>query len=83
MTRPLRGLGSRGLSLTPGKDCTVGGEGEAVVFPCRQSDDPPASEGLDRLRQQLVLLVAVAQLATTPVAPAPDGAIGGGGEAVE
>ena len=41
-----------------------------------------ANQGLDLLRQRLVLLVAVAQLATSSPAPAPDGAVGSKGEAV-
>ena len=47
----------------------------------RHGDDALVSKGLDLLGQQLVLLVAVAQLATGSTAPAPD-AVGGEGEAV-
>ena len=39
-------------------------------------------KGLDLLRQELVLLVAVAQLARVAHAPSPNGAVGGEGEAV-
>ena len=56
--------------------------GEAVVCSCRHGDDPLPSEGLDLLRQQLTLLVAVAQPAKGANAPAPDAAVGGEGEAV-
>ena len=48
----------------------------------RRSDDALPSKGLDLLGQQLVLLVAVAQLAQLSPAPAPDSAVGGEGEAV-
>ena len=48
----------------------------------RHSDDTPPSQCLDLLRQQLLLLVAVAQLAVASIAPAPDGSVGGDGEAV-
>ena len=48
----------------------------------RHSDDALASKGLDLLRQQLVLRVALAQLAKAPKAPTPEGAVGGEGEAV-
>ena len=70
------------LALAPGKDSTIGGDGKAVHDTSRHGDDALASEGLDLLRQQLVLLVAVAQLATgsfPSLAPAPDGAAGGEG----
>ena len=50
-------------SMAPAPEGAASGEGEAVIQPSRQSDDAPASEGLDLLGQQLVLLVAVAQLA--------------------
>ena len=43
---------------------------------------PPQRQALDLLGQQLVLLVAVAQLANTSMAPAPTGAVGGDREAV-
>jgi len=39
-------------------------------------------QGLDLLRLPLGLLVAVAQTASVAIAPAPNGAIGGEGEAV-
>ena len=48
----------------------------------RHSDNVLPRERLDLLRQQLVLLVAVAQLAKASPAPAPDGAVGGEGEAM-
>ena len=44
----------------PAHQSAVGGEGEAVPPPSRHGDDALVSEGLDLLRQQLVLLVAVA-----------------------
>ena len=69
-------------STAPAPDGTVGGDGEAVVCSSRHSDDAPASKGLDLLRQQLQLLVAVAQPAKGPIAPAPDSSIGGDGETV-
>ena len=50
-------------STAPAPDGAVGSEGEAVVIPCRHSDDVLASKGLDLLRQRLALRVAVAQLA--------------------
>ena len=51
---------------------------------CRHGDDALASQALDLLGQPLlVLLVAVAQLGVASIAPAPDSAVGGEGEAVE
>ena len=70
------------VSTAPAPDGAVGGEGEAVEASRRDSDDALPSQALDLLRQQLVLLVAVAQLAKGSLAPAPDGAVGGEGEAV-
>ena len=52
-----------------------------VVSP-RHSDDALASKGLDLIGQQPVVRVAVAQLAKVAPAPAPDGTVGGEGEAV-
>ena len=69
--------------IAPAPDGAVGGEGEAVAASSRHSDDALPSQGLDLLGQQLVLLVAVAQPAMASIAPAPDGAVGGEGEAVE
>jgi len=69
-------------STTPAPDGAVGRDGEAMEKSSRHSDDAPASQGLDFLRQQLVLLIAVAQPAEASTAPAPDGAVGGEGEAV-
>ena len=70
------------VSLAPAPDCTVGSDGQAVGASYRHGDDAPTRKGLNLLRQQLVLLVAVAQPATPSNAPAPDGTTGGGGEAV-
>ena len=53
-----------------------------MAISSRHSDDAPPSEGLDLLWQQLALLVAVAELAKDSLAPAPDGAVGGKGDAV-
>ena len=53
-----------------------------MVVSYRHSDDALVSKGLDLLGQQLALRVAVAQPARTSIAPAPDGAVGGEGEAV-
>jgi len=54
-----------------------------VAVPSRHSDNALASQRLDLLRLPLVLLpVAVAQRAPASFAPAPDGAVGGDGEAV-
>jgi len=66
----------------PGKDGSVGGDGQAVVLSSRHGDDALVSKGLDLLRQQLALLVAVAQPAIASIAPAPHGSVGGEGEAV-
>ena len=41
-----------------------------------------ASKGIDLLRQHLVLRAAVAQPAIGSMAPAPNGSVGGEGEAV-
>ena len=49
------------LSPAPAPDGTVGSDGEAVNPSSRDSDDAPASKGLDLLGQQLVLLITVAQ----------------------
>ena len=54
----------------------------AVVAYRRGSDDTLASKGLDLRRLPLGLLVAVAQLAKASLTPAPNGAVGGEGEAV-
>ena len=54
--------GAKG-SIAPAPDRAVGGEGEAVLASSRHSDDALAIKGLNLLRQQLALLVAVAQLA--------------------
>ena len=70
------------FALAPGKDGVVGGEGKVVGCSSRHSDDSLVSKCLDLLRQQLVLPVAVAQPATGSTAPAPDGSVGGEGEAV-
>ena len=70
------------FALAPGKDGAVGGDGDAVAASSRHSDDAPPSQRLHLLRQQLGLPVAVAQPAITSKAPAPDGAVGGDGEAV-
>ena len=48
----------------------------------RHHDDTLPLKGLDLLRQKLVLLVAVAQLARGSIAPAPESAVGGEGKAV-
>eukprot|EP00312_Isochrysidales_sp_CCMP1244_P031206 CAMPEP_0202802434 /NCGR_PEP_ID=MMETSP1388-20130828/102636_1 /ASSEMBLY_ACC=CAM_ASM_000864 /TAXON_ID=37098 /ORGANISM="Isochrysis sp, Strain CCMP1244" /LENGTH=209 /DNA_ID=CAMNT_0049472425 /DNA_START=165 /DNA_END=793 /DNA_ORIENTATION=- len=69
-------------STTPAPDGAIGGEGEVVVASSRHSEDALASKGLDFLGQQLVLRVAVAQLACASPAPAPEAAVGGEGEAV-
>ena len=69
-------------SPAPAPDSAVGGEGEAVVHSSRHGDNAPPCKGLDLLRQQLDLLVAVAQPAIQAIAPAPDRAVGGEGEAV-
>ena len=69
-------------ALAPRENGAVGGDGDAVVQSSRCSDDVLASKGLDLLRQQLALLVAVAQLATGSLAPAPGGSVGVEGEAV-
>ena len=53
-----------------------------MVCSSRHGDDALASEGLDLLGQQLVLLVTVAQHAAASKAPAPDGSVGGEGEVV-
>ena len=68
-------------SQAPAPDGAVGGEGE-VVRASRDSDNAHASQGLDYPRQQLALLVAVAEIAHTSIAPAPDAAAGGECEAV-
>ena len=70
------------VSIAPAPDTAAGGEGEAVVLSSRHGDDALPSEGLDLLGQQLALRVAVAQLAIVSTAPAPDGAVGGEGDAV-
>jgi len=71
------------VSPAPAPEGAVGGEGEAVAAASsRHGDDALASKGLDLLWQQLVLLVAVAQLAKVSTTPAPDAAVGGEGEAV-
>ena len=67
------------VSTAPAPNGAVSGEGDAVVVSCRYGDDAPPSQCLDLLGQQLVLLVAVAQLAVVSIAPAPDSAGGGGG----
>ena len=69
-------------SIAPAPDSSAGSDGEAVVVSSRHSDDALPSQGLDLLGQQLVLPVAVAQLARVAIAPAPDGAVGGDGEVV-
>ena len=69
-------------SMTPAPEGAVGGEGEAVSTSSRHSDNALGSQSLDLLGQQLVLRVAVAQLAIVSTAPAPDGAVGGEGDAV-
>ena len=69
-------------SIAPAPDTAISGEGEAVAGSSRHGDDALASQGLDLLGQQLVLLVAVAQLAKDSTAPAPEGAVSGEGEAV-
>ena len=51
------------LALAPGKEGAAGGDSEAVRGSSRQSDDALASQGLDLLRQQLILLVAVGPVA--------------------
>ena len=61
-------------SIAPAPDGAVGGEREAVVASSRHGDDALASQGIDLLGQQLLLLVTVAQPATGSIAPAPDGA---------
>ena len=48
----------------------------------RHGDDALACQGVDLLRQQLFLQVAVAQPAKASKAPAPDSSVGGEGEAV-
>ena len=53
-----------------------------MVASRRHSNDAPTRKGLALLRQLLVLLVAVAQLAAVSIAPAPDRAGGGEGKAV-
>ena len=53
-----------------------------MVGTSRDSDNAPLRQDLDLLRQQLPLVVAVAQSALTSKAPAPDTAVGGEGEAV-
>ena len=53
-----------------------------MVASSRHSDDALACQGLDLLRLRLVLLVAVAQAAVASIAPAPNGVVGGDGEAV-
>ena len=58
-------------SIAPAPDGAVGGEGEAVDTSSRHSDDALPSKGLDLLRQQLVLLLAVAQLTCGSKAPVP------------
>ena len=70
------------FALTPGKDGAVGRDGDAVDASSRHGDDALARKGIDLLGQQLVVPVAVAQLACCSIAPAPGGAIGGEGEAV-
>ena len=54
-------------------------EGEAVVPSSRHSDDTLATKGLDLLRQQLVLPVAVAPPAIASMAPGKDSSVGGEG----
>jgi len=44
----------------PAPDAAVGGDSEAVPASRRHGDNVLASHGLDLLRQQLLLLVAVA-----------------------
>ena len=70
------------VSVAPAPDGAVSGDGEAVAASCRRSNDALSGEGLDLLRQQLVLLVAVAQLALPSIAPAPDSSVSGEVEAV-
>ena len=50
--------------------------------PSRHSDDALASQRFYLLGQQVVQLVAVAQAAKACIAPAPESAVGGEGEAV-
>ena len=69
-------------SPAPAPDGAVGGEGEAVSQSSRHCEDTLLSQSLDLLRQQLALPAAVAQPAFPFTAPAPDGAVGGEGEAV-
>ena len=71
------------VAIAPAPEGAVGGEGQAVEGSSRHSDDALANKGLDLLRQLLALLVAVAQPALASIAPAPDGAVGGEGEAVK
>ena len=68
--------------MAPGKDRAIGGDGEVVSHSSRREEDTLVSKGLDLLRKQLVLPVAVAQLARGSMAPAPEGSVGGEGEAV-
>jgi len=70
------------VSPAPAPGGSVGGDGDAVVLPCRHSDDALASQSLDLLRQRQVLRVTVAQPAVVSKAPTPDGAAGGDGEGV-
>ena len=65
------------FALAPGEDGAVSGEGDAVRASQQRSDDAPASKGLDLLGQQLVLLVAVAQLATCRRGRSGSGRAGG------
>jgi len=69
-------------SIAPAPDAAVGGDGDAVEYSSRHSDDALVSQGLNLLGQQLALLVAVAQAALPSTAPAPDAAVSGDGEAV-
>ena len=62
-------------STAPAPDGAVGGDGKNVEVPSRHSDDALACQRLDLFRQQLVLLVAVAQLAIASIASAPNGAV--------
>ena len=70
------------FALAPREDGTVSGDGEAMLPRSRYGHEALPRQGLDLLRQLLQLLVAVAQLAFVSAAPAPDGAVGGEGEAV-
>jgi len=69
-------------SMAPAPESADGGDGETVRGSSRHSDGAPPREGLDLLRQQLGLPVAVAQRAKASLAPAPDSSVGGESEAV-